>query len=182
MSRYATSAGGDERGAALVEFAILAPLLAMLLFGVVSAGLAFNQQLSLTHSAREAGRFAATLPVSNFGANPQPLRSWLDAVASRAIVDASGNLDDGIVDRTVCVAYVYPNGTLATDQTTRTVIDAAGTTTYDSNPCFNDNRPATERRIQVRVSRGTEFSALIFSIDLTLDSEAVSKFEAGPGL
>lgn len=172
------SPGGDQRGAALVEFAILAPLLLMLLFGIVSVGIAFNHNLALTHAARESGRFAATLPISNFST----LDGWLDAVAARAVADADGSLDTGIDGRTVCVAYVYPDGILATDQTTRLVVDPTGSATYDSVPCFSDGRPGDERRVQVRVERTVEFSALVFATDLTLDSDAISRFEAGPGL
>jgi Flp pilus assembly protein TadG len=153
----------------------------MLLFGVVSTGMAFNHNLSLTHAARESSRFAATLPVSNFSSEADPLRAWLDAVAARAVADSNGSLDDGVAGRTVCVAYVYPNGSLGTDQTTRVVVDPAGTSTYDALDCFSDLRPNDERRVQVQVERTVEFSALVFTTDLTLDSEAVSKFEAGPG-
>ena len=46
---------GDD-GAALVEFALVLPLLLMLLLGMVGAGLAWNQQLQLTHATREAAR------------------------------------------------------------------------------------------------------------------------------
>lgn len=50
---------GDERGANLVEFALVAPLLFALLFGMVEFGWAFAQNLDVKHTAREAGRLAA---------------------------------------------------------------------------------------------------------------------------
>jgi Flp pilus assembly protein TadG len=46
----------DDRGAAAVEFAIIAPVLILLLFGIVEYGLVFNAQLQLTGAAREAAR------------------------------------------------------------------------------------------------------------------------------
>lgn len=185
MGRPTSRPTDHERGAALVEFAILIPLLVMLLFGIVSAGLAFSHQLSLTHAAREAGRYAATLPVSNFNADPDPLRAWLDEVAARAVEDATGSLADGLPGRAMCVAYVYPNGALATDKTTTLRVDQAGNHTYDAttgNPCFGDTRPDAERRVQVHVQRDVEFGVVLFSTTLTIDSDAVSKFEAGGGL
>lgn len=56
-----TSTGRDrkERGANLVEFALVAPLLFALLFGMIEFGWAFAQNLDVKHTAREAGRLAA---------------------------------------------------------------------------------------------------------------------------
>ena len=47
-----------ERGASLVEFAIVLPLLVMLLFGIIEFGWAFAQNLEVKHIAREVGRLA----------------------------------------------------------------------------------------------------------------------------
>ena len=49
---------GDD-GAVLVEFAILAPVLFLLLFGVIEFGWAFFQNLDVRHGAREGSRLAA---------------------------------------------------------------------------------------------------------------------------
>lgn len=49
---------GSERGANLVEFALVAPLLFALLFGMIEFGWAFAQNLDVKHTAREAGRLA----------------------------------------------------------------------------------------------------------------------------
>lgn len=48
----------NERGATLVEFAIVLPLLVLLLFGIVEFGWAFAQNLEVKHIAREVGRIA----------------------------------------------------------------------------------------------------------------------------
>lgn len=48
-----------ERGAGVVEFALILPLLLMLVFGVVQFGLLFNRQQALHASAREGARIAA---------------------------------------------------------------------------------------------------------------------------
>jgi Flp pilus assembly protein TadG len=45
-----------ERGATAVEFALLAPLFIMLLFGIISFGLVFAQQLGLSNGARQGAR------------------------------------------------------------------------------------------------------------------------------
>jgi Flp pilus assembly pilin Flp len=48
----------DEDGAAAVEFALLLPLLVLLLFGLIEFGLAFNKRIQATNAAREAARMA----------------------------------------------------------------------------------------------------------------------------
>lgn len=49
----------SERGAAAVEFAILLPILVMLVMGIIEFGRAYNTQISLTHAARESVRVMA---------------------------------------------------------------------------------------------------------------------------
>ena len=46
----------SDRGAAMVEFAIVAPLLLLLVFGIIEFGRAYNAQNTLTHAAREGVR------------------------------------------------------------------------------------------------------------------------------
>ena len=48
-----------ENGAAAVEFALIAPLLFMLIFGIVNFGLAWSQKEVYIQAAREGARFAA---------------------------------------------------------------------------------------------------------------------------
>jgi hypothetical protein len=151
--------------------ALVLPLLLMLLLGIVSAGIAYNHQLSLTHAAREAARYGATVPVDG------TMGAWLDDVHDRAVEAATGSLATGTPGLYVCVAYVHPNGISANDQTYRSIngTDTAGQT------CFPDGRPADERRVQVEVRREVDFNAFVFNTTITLDSEAVNRFEAALG-
>jgi Flp pilus assembly protein TadG len=48
-----------ERGSAVVEFAIVLPLLVMFLLGIVEFSLMYNRQQALHAAAREGGRVAA---------------------------------------------------------------------------------------------------------------------------
>jgi Flp pilus assembly protein TadG len=171
------SALGTDRGASLVELAMALPLLMVLILGMVSAGIAYNHNLSLSHTAREAARHGATLPVTNFAS----MDLWLDEIAARAVEDATGSLDPGTPGLIICVAYVHPNGSLATDSTSSRT-NNGGSVSYASSSCFVDGRPPDERRVQVSVTRETTFNALVFSTNITLDSEGVSRFEAGFGL
>lgn len=63
MDRRSTAStdptASNSRGAAMVEFAILLPVLVMLVFGIVEFGRGYHTRTSLTHAAREAVRVAA---------------------------------------------------------------------------------------------------------------------------
>jgi Flp pilus assembly protein TadG len=49
-----------RRGQSLVEFAMVAPLFFMLVFGITDFGRLFFTKLTLQHALREAGRYAVT--------------------------------------------------------------------------------------------------------------------------
>lgn len=51
--------GNEERGASLVEFALIAPFLILLLFGIVEFGYLFGEFNDVRHGAREGARVAA---------------------------------------------------------------------------------------------------------------------------
>jgi Flp pilus assembly protein TadG len=57
-SKRATSRGG-ERGASLVEFALIAPFLLLLLMGIIEFGYLFGEFNDVRHGAREGARVAA---------------------------------------------------------------------------------------------------------------------------
>ena len=50
--------GRGQEGASAVEFALLLPLLVLLLFGFIEFGFAFNTRIQATNAAREAARLA----------------------------------------------------------------------------------------------------------------------------
>lgn len=163
----------DQRGAQLIEFALILPILLSLLFGIVTGGVAFSHNLSIDNAARETARYAATLPVNN------DLPSWLNQVADVAIGTATATLDDGVAGRVVCVAYVFPDGALAHDVTTRIVEDAAGVRTISNQPCLADGRPNDERRVQITVQRETDLIVFYFTRTLTLSGQSVARYERG---
>ncbi len=69
----------DERGAAAVEFAIILPLLLVLVFGIVEFSIAYNRQQGLHAAAREGARVAA-LPQTGAAAIDARVRSALQGV------------------------------------------------------------------------------------------------------
>lgn len=63
--RRAARPRGDERGAALVEFAIVLVLLALILFGITEFGFAYNNYISVRNGSREGARLAVVDDVKN---------------------------------------------------------------------------------------------------------------------
>ena len=58
---------GSERGAAAVEFALVLPILIVLLLGIIDFGLYFYNDLQITHATRNAARYLSVGDVA--GAN-----------------------------------------------------------------------------------------------------------------
>lgn len=83
MRRWLDDRIGSESGANAVEFALLAPVVFLILFGTIYGGWAWNTQQTLTHAARDGARFAATLP----GA---PDSEWVEDVKQRTVEAAHG--------------------------------------------------------------------------------------------
>jgi len=57
--------GSPDQGAAAVEFAIMLPLLLLLIFGIIDFGRALNAQVTITQAAREGP-----------GSRPSISRTW----------------------------------------------------------------------------------------------------------
>jgi Flp pilus assembly protein TadG len=163
----------ESRGAVLVEFALILVLLVALLVGIVSTAIAYNHQLALTHAAREGGRYAATLPLTNFGS----VDDWLNAIAAQAVSDAGGTLAAAAPSRYICVAYVFDPG--GPNDLTRRRVESGAAVSFDDAVCpsVSDGRPATEHRVQVRVARDANFTVVFFSTTVNLTSQAVTRFE-----
>jgi Flp pilus assembly protein TadG len=58
-ARWRDRRKSTSRGAVLVEFALIAPILFLILFGIIEFGWAFLQDIDVRHGAREGARLAA---------------------------------------------------------------------------------------------------------------------------
>jgi Flp pilus assembly protein TadG len=71
---------GGERGAEIVEFAFVAPLLITLVLGIFWVGRAFNTYQTLTRAAREGARVAAAATCASCGNTPPNVTDVENAV------------------------------------------------------------------------------------------------------
>lgn len=86
----------SQRRAAMVEFALVFPILLAIPVGTVTAGMADNLNNSLNGGARESSRSAATLPVNG------DTTAWLNSVADVAPDSTSGDLDASVPGQQIC--------------------------------------------------------------------------------
>jgi len=106
----------DERGAALVEFVLVLPLVLLILFGMVDFGKAFNYWNDETHLANEAARQAVvnSCPQCTSG---QKINDWIKTEAD------SGELQNGgtqsISSPGIRVCIWFPNNTNPADDPVR---------------------------------------------------------------
>lgn len=56
MKRMLPREDRRESGVAMLEFALVLPVLLLLVFGIIEFGRAYNAQITLTHAAREGAR------------------------------------------------------------------------------------------------------------------------------
>ena len=94
----------EDAGAALVEYALILPLLLLLVFGMLDFGRAFNYWIDTTHLANEAARFAAVdNDPSDSGDSPAWIRDQADTEELR-----TGGTDS--IDNPLEVCIAYPEG------------------------------------------------------------------------
>jgi TadE-like protein len=97
--------GGRDAGQTTVEFALVLPLVALVLLALVQTVVVARDQLLVVHAAREAARAAAVDPASGAALQAAELSGPLDP--GRLDVDVSGRGPPGSRVRTV-VRYREP--------------------------------------------------------------------------
>ncbi|CAN5911022.1 hypothetical protein BH23ACT2_BH23ACT2_25690 [soil metagenome] len=131
----------SERGAALVEFAIIAPLLFMLLFGMLTGGLVMDRRLSTSGASREAARYGATRASDQCeSASNCAGRTWAQHVQNVAVTRAGR----GIEASDVCVALVEDPGSAPSALSSSHIAGGSGN-------CYVDDSADVGPRVQVRI-------------------------------
>src|SRR5688572_12363237 len=103
--RCANARAGSEDGVALVEFALLLPVLALLLFGMLDFGKAFNYWIDETHLANEGARWAVV------NRNPSSSGTLQQFIKDQATTTELRDGGTSSVPDAVQVCIEFPDGT-----------------------------------------------------------------------
>jgi Flp pilus assembly protein TadG len=106
----------DERGQTMVEFALVAPLLCLILFGILQFGALYNDYVTLTDATRVGARKAA---VSRHEADPA-------GAAETAARNSAAGLDQAELDIAVAATAWEHGGSVTVEATYPYEIDLLG--------------------------------------------------------
>jgi Flp pilus assembly protein TadG len=102
-----------ERGQALIEFALVAPIMILLLAALVQFGIIFERQIGIENAVREAARRGATQDTTVALANAGTNASW--TLAELQTLLANTQTHDATLDVGLQACFFTPSGANATD-------------------------------------------------------------------
>ncbi len=131
----------------MVEFGIVAPMLLILLFGVVEFGLLFGRKLDVSNGAREGARLASVNFQSTSGSTGA-------TQASEIVADACNRME---VASDTSVTIDISGGTAVGDIITLTIESTAQPVTGVFDPWLSNRVLSSE--IEVRLEQAATFAA-----------------------
>jgi Flp pilus assembly pilin Flp len=170
-----------ERGAAAVEFALVLPVLVLLIFGIVEFGFAFRDTLSVASATRSGVRTASSLPRS------PTFNDDTVAAVSRAVTTLpAGAIKELWVYRAGNNGYPFGHADFSSGCSSCTVwqwSDASRsflppTSTWD--PATQDACADTAQSVGVFLKIDHHFITGMFGADMTLTDHTVMRFEPKP--
>lgn len=158
----------SERGAALIEFAFVLPVLMTLMLGIFSGGSAYNRKITMTDAVREGARYGATLvdPASGAG-SCATAGSWCDKVRARVVELSAGELS--LND--VCAVLAFEPDTSGATPAGCTI---SGKPTNPAGVPTGSTKPQV---VKVWAARTTKLEAFVFTQSLNLTSRTVARYE-----
>ena len=114
----------EERGVALVEFALVAPILLVLLFGMLDFGRVFNYWIDATHLSNEGARWAV---VNKNPASSGTLQQYIQAQADTNELRNGGSSS---VPSALQVCISFPSGS----STVGNPVEVTASVTYNCLP------------------------------------------------
>lgn len=152
----------DEHGAVAVEFALVLPILIVLLIGTVTTGLSYSRAIGATNAVREGSRFGATGDATS--------ASWAADVIART---RATQFDDPDSATSICVEL--NKGGAAVQSSC-----SAGTAPMPSSsdyPALPAGLPAGACVVRVVAARNFEIDAVFQSWDRVLIRGSVARYE-----
>jgi hypothetical protein len=110
------------RGQAIVEFALMTPVIFLMLFGVFDFGRAVADYVALSHVTYEGARAAALMPATPPGSNPGSTDQ--DIAAGNAVIgviQSQGGVLDPVSQSQVNVGYSWCSPSIGSNKECRTV-------------------------------------------------------------
>lgn len=156
-------------GVALVEFAIVMPLVFAILLGIFTGGIALSRKNSMTNAVREGTRLGATLS--------QNAATWATDVRDRVRELSAGDVDNN----QICVKLVQrttSGETLVTDHSWLPSACNSPSPPRTIEPSSAGVRPG-DCVVKVWATRKSEFNTVFFTRNLDLDAKAIGRFERG---
>lgn len=168
----------DERGASAVEFALVMPILFMLLLGITTSGLSYSHAIGVTNAVREGSRFGATTDAC--GATPPACtggNAWATSVMQRV---RDTQFDDPSTQTRVCVQLVRVTAVGATAPVVGFQCSSGGVSTLTAS-----NLPAVPATtttvgtcfVQVVAARPFTINVAIQKWDRTLVRTSIARYE-----
>jgi len=117
MRRQQAATGARDRGSVAVEFALLLPVLLLIIFGVIDFGRAISDQITLTQAAREGARLASlgysTSAVQTRAQSAATGLSPVTVTVSSTCPSGAGTGVDAVVQTSYQFSFITPVGALA---------------------------------------------------------------------
>lgn len=148
--RLSSGRSEPQRGATVVEFAVIMPLLLLLIFGIVEFARVITEFTTIRTAAREGARYATTVDDSDGIPNYTDCQAIINAAQAKAVV---GDLE------TITVQWDVPDGsTFACDDSSI------------SNPDQEDILSGTSISVEVT----TTFDSVVPLLEVFLDGISIS--------
>jgi TadE-like protein len=165
-----------ERGAALVEFALLLPVFLLIVFGGITAALAYEHKADIVHAVRDGARYGATVPLAQCDppspCGPGTGLTWAQLVQ---YVTAQGS-EGALSTNQICVALVWSTGVVYTRSPG--TYSTGTNSTFPTTGCFNDGNADLGMRVHVSAIRSGDRINLVFSsIGITVNSSGTARYE-----
>jgi len=182
--RRATKRCAGERGASLVEFAILLPLVMLVTFGVIEFSAAYQSSSIATAAARTAARTAsaeallstyatdaATAAATALHTAPsdEPQEMWIYRANSQGLPESGGFSSC----TTHCISYPWNKNTKSFDTT---LPGGSGWPSSQQNACNQSSWDS----VGVYIRLNHKYMTRLFGSTITLTDHAVFRLEPAP--